>query len=82
MTETNNNLADKTTDDIFDNLLNNSERIKKGIAPKGYPTELVELYDKYEVTPLNVGKVVTATLIGESEEDFLFDSPVGFLYST
>ncbi|CAG7581628.1 MAG: 30S ribosomal protein S1 [uncultured marine phage] len=75
MTETKNGsvYSDPELEYLFETI-NDSERIRKGIVPAGYPEGLAEMYDQYEMTILTPGKVVEAKLVGESDDDYLFDA--------
>lgn len=53
---------------------NHSERLQKGVLPSGVTDEQKEMYRNYEMKTPIPGKTIEATLVGESDNDFLFDA--------
>lgn len=51
-----------------------ADRIRKHETPRGYSKDQLDLYKEYEITTLIPGKSIEATLVGESDDDFLFDA--------
>lgn len=65
-------IGDPTLDYLFDE--ENQKRFKNREFSSGVTDEQAEMYRNYEMRTPVPGKTIEAVLIGESEDDFLFDA--------